>query len=102
MNNNRLLLEISNAIRELNCEIINPEIPELTLAGIKPVMAMVARSRAAYLKELFDITGIVGEGHPTHDQISRLKDLRQTYQELVEASQALEGAIERGYLDIQQ
>ena len=42
MDNNRLLLEIDKTIREVNREVINPSIPELTLDDLTPVMALVA------------------------------------------------------------
>ncbi|MET0094716.1 MAG: hypothetical protein ABW120_14340, partial [Sedimenticola sp.] len=56
--NNRLLLEIDKTIRELNRDAINPQIPELMLDDLTPVMALVARSRAIYLRELFDVANI--------------------------------------------
>ena len=97
---NRLLLEISDRIRELNRNIINPIIPELTLDDLSPVLLMVARARAAYLKELFDIAGVVQENIPSPSQIGQLQSLRKTYEELITATQAMETAIERGYLDV--
>ncbi len=100
LDNNRLLLEIDRSLRTLNQEIINPELPELTLDGLTPVLAMVARSRALYLKELLELSNIVKEGVPSPKQIAKLTNLRKSYEELAKASQALETAIERGYLDV--
>lgn len=99
-NTNRLLLEMDKTLRELNRAIINPAIPELSLADLAPIMTMTAHARAAYLKELFDIAQVVGEGTLSPDQIQKLRSLREGYDELVKASQALETAMERGYLDI--
>jgi len=99
--NNRLLLEMDRTIRELNRSCINPAIPELTTEDLAPVMALVARARAAYLKEMFDITAVVGDGLPSPDQIRQLRNLRLTFEELVAGTQALETAIQRGYLDVQ-
>ncbi|MES9843328.1 MAG: hypothetical protein ABW162_05955 [Candidatus Sedimenticola sp. PURPLELP] len=99
--NNRLLLEIDKTIRELNRDIINPQIPQLMLDDLAPVMAMVARSRATYLKELFDLANVVGEGQPSPDQVRQLRQLREAYEELVAGAQSLETAIQRGYLDVQ-
>jgi hypothetical protein len=101
LNNNRLLLEINSRIRELNRNIINPVIPELALDDLGPVLKLVAMARAAYLKELFDLAGIVGDQIPSHGQVTQLNHLRNTYEELVTGVQALESAIERGYLDVQ-
>ena len=100
ISNNRLLLEISNKIRELNHSTINPVIPDLTLDDLNPVLNLVARARAAYLKELFDIAGVVDNESPSPSQIKQLNQLRTTYEELVIGVQALETAIERGYLDV--
>lgn len=98
--NNRLLLELERKITDLNKETINPVFPDIGVDEIAPVMSMVARSRAAYLKELFDIGEISGDSLPTPEQIKKLRELRESYEELVQASQALETAIQRGYLDV--
>ncbi|MET0090485.1 MAG: hypothetical protein ABW068_10785 [Candidatus Thiodiazotropha sp.] len=100
--NNRLLLELDKALRELNREVINPVIPKVTISGMKPVMAMVARSRAEYLKELFDLSSVAGSDLPSPDQINHLRNLRLTYEELVAAAKALNTAVERGYLDVER
>ncbi|MCW8932830.1 MAG: hypothetical protein OQL19_21645 [Gammaproteobacteria bacterium] len=97
---NRLLLQFEKAVREINREEINPKIPELKLEGLNPVVQMVARARARYLKGLFDLSNVLDGELPAPEQIKKLKSLRETYEELVEASKALETAIERGYLDV--
>jgi hypothetical protein len=99
---NRLLLEISNGIRRINRETINPEIPELTLDGLKPVMQMVADARSRYLQQLFAVSKTAGEEGPSVDDIKRLKNLRLIYEELSSGARALQTAIERGYLDVSQ
>jgi hypothetical protein len=100
--NNRLLLEIDKSIRELNREVINPAIDKLMIDDLKPAMTLVARSRAEYLKELFDLASVVGDDLPSPDQITHLRKLRMTYDELVAAAKALNTAIERGYLDVER
>lgn len=96
----RLLMEFERALRDTNKAIINPEIDVLKVADLEPVLAMVARARAAYLKSLFDLAGECPEGLPDATQIESLKKNRITYDELLNASQALQTAIERGYLDV--
>lgn len=98
--NNRLLLELERKIREINRAIINPEFPHIGIEDISPVMRMVANSRAAYLKELFDIGKSSEEGTPSPEKINKLRQLRETYEEMVQATKALETAIQRGYLDV--
>lgn len=97
---NRLLLQLEQAIRVLNQETINPVLPELNLAGLNPVMSLVARTRANYLKELFDLAGTCTDSVPSTSQIDNLYTLRRSYEEMVAGAQALETAIQRGYLDI--
>lgn len=98
--NNRLLIELEKRIRDLNREIINPTIPALGVDDLTPVMQLVARARATYLAELFAITAAVDEGLPNGDQLNTLRRLRLTYEELLQGAQALETAIQRGYLDV--
>jgi len=101
INKNRLRLEMDRALRDLNREIINPQLPEMHLDDLKPAMAMVARARARYLKRLLDIAASDQE-LPDAKQIASLHAARVTYEELVTAIRALETAIERGYLDVKR
>lgn len=96
---NRMLLEMGKALRETNRGIINPQIPSLSLNDLRPAMELVARARAEYLKGLLELSK-VQKGLPTDDEIEQLHKLRYTYEELVAGVQAMETAIERGYLDI--
>jgi uncharacterized protein YfkK (UPF0435 family) len=101
MSNKRLLLEISKSIKDLNQSIINPEIKELQLQDLRPVIEMVARARAAYLKEVFNLANTLEGKLPTTEQLKRLHHLRITFEELASGSKAVEVAIERGYLDVE-
>ena len=96
----RLLLQLEQAIRALNQEVINPMLPELTVDSLNPVMSMVARTRALYLKELFELAGSCEESGPDAAQIDHLRSLRLSFEEMVAGAQALETAIGRGYLDV--
>jgi len=99
--NNRLLLELETAMREINQQVINPKIHDVTPDSLKPIMFMVAQSRAAYLGALFELASSMDETTaPKPEQVKKLKLLRLTYEELVSGVQALETAIDRGYLDI--
>lgn len=97
---NRLLLQLEQTIKTLNQETINPVLPKLTLAGLNPVMSMVARTRAAYLKALFDLSSSCSSSPPDSAQIGEIRNLREAYEEMVAGAQALETAISRGYLDV--
>lgn len=98
--NNRLLLELEKFRRDINRGVINPEMPELSLEDLKPVLTMIAHTRASYLRELIDIARLCPESGPSPDQIRHLKHCRDTYEELVAAMNALETAIQRDYLDV--
>ena len=100
MNNNRLLLELEQAIRTINREVINPVIPELTIKGLCPVLKMAASARANYLKMLLELSKEINDAQLTPDQIEKLQTLRVTYDECVAGAQALETAIQREYLDV--
>jgi len=104
IDNNRLLLEISKQVREINRETINPEIPEIKQDDLNPIIKLVAKARAVYVKEVFDISHMSDEDDilPSKDQIRHLKNLRESYDELLQAAHAVETAIERGYLDVQK
>lgn len=96
----RLLLEYERAMRDTNKAIINPQIAVLKVSDLEPVLAMVARARAAYLKSLFELADVCPSGLPDESQVAELKTRRDAYDELLKASQALQTAIERGYLDV--
>lgn len=98
---NRLLLQIERAMRAINQETIQPILPQLTLADLNPLITMVARSRAAYLKHLFDLAASSGESGPTNAEIEQLRALRSSYEEQVAGVQSLETAIQRGYLAVE-
>ncbi|MEO1081849.1 MAG: hypothetical protein AAFY29_19990 [Pseudomonadota bacterium] len=96
---NRLLLELEKIRRDVNREIMNPAIPTLSVDDLRPIVTMAARARLSYLQELMDITRLDPE-MPSHEQITMLARQRETYEELRQAVNALETAIERGYLDV--
>lgn len=100
IDSNRLLLELEKQRREINRSIINPAIPQLSLEALKPLLNMVAHARKDYLCCLLKMAEN-GNGHaPSSEQINELRTLRQTYDELVSAANALETAIQRDYLDV--
>jgi hypothetical protein len=96
----KFLLKMNSRIRKLNREIINPELSELTLDDLTPAIRMVARARAAYLKQYCKTAKTVGEGLPDKEQVMKLRDLRLVVEELVSGVQAVECAIEHNYLDV--
>lgn len=96
---NRLLLELEKIRRDINREIMNPAIPELSVESMRPIITIAARARLSYLQALNDISKLAPE-MPTQEQISLLARRREAYEELRAAVNALETAIDRGYLDV--
>lgn len=100
LDSNRLLLALEKSLRDINRGVINPEFEKLSIKDLNPVLDLVARARADYIKELFDMAAEYPDALPSPDRVAELKEHRVRYEELVSASQALETAIERNYLDV--
>ncbi len=98
--NRRLLIAFESELREINRQTINPAFAKLKLADLKPVMLMVAKARARYLRALYDTALKAPDNTPNAADIEHLTQLRHVYEELLKGSQALETAIEREYLDV--
>lgn len=97
---NRLLLELERSMRKINRESINPQIREVSIEDLHPLLSLVASARARYLKALFDLGADARDGRPSGEQFDELAKLRHEYEELVSGAKALETAIQRGYLDV--
>ncbi|MHA7878677.1 MAG: hypothetical protein ACX931_02725 [Saccharospirillum sp.] len=102
VDNNRLLLELDKRRRDINRDILNPAIPELSLEDLDPVLTMVANARLAYIQELLEIARMTPDTGPSVEQIKQLRNCRITYDELVSAVNALETVIQRDYLDVKK
>ena len=98
---NRLLMEVERTRRNINRDIINPCVRELTVEGLEPVLRLVANARARYIRTLFTLGNNAQERDPTPEEFAELTRLRKEYDELVNAAQAMETAIQRGYLDVE-
>lgn len=100
----RFLLNMERVIQEANRTIIGRTVPTLTDEAVVPVMHLIAKLRGAYLCELFMLAdecqgmGIL----PSPEGIGRLREMREAYEEVLAASQALEHVIDRGYLDVEE
>ena len=97
---NRLLLELERHMRSVNRAAINPQIRELTIDDLDPVLRLVADARARYLRAFFDLGAAVDGEAPGDAQMAELRRLRAEYEELMTAAKELEQAIQRGYLDV--
>lgn len=99
---NRLLLHYQQLFRTANKEFINPEIEELNINDLKPMVELVAKSRATYLKYSYELGKqyFNSEDYPTADELKKLRTLRLRFSELADSAQAFETCIKRGYLDL--
>lgn len=100
---NRLLMRFEQLLRAVNREVINPEIEELSLDNLRPLVTLVARSRAAYLKALYDMSKKYdgSADFPSDGEMQELQKLRSRYLELADGAKSVEISIQRGYLDIE-
>lgn len=99
LQSNRFLLELEKKRRDLNREVMNCEIQELSFENLEPAVTLAARTRLEYIRELLDIAQ-VADGLPSPEQVAVLARKREAYEELAAAATALETAIARGYLDV--
>ncbi len=97
----KFLHEVEQSIRAANREIIHGRIPELNRASFARFADLVARLRAEYLHAAFEVSRAEGHGAESSSQFSRLKEHREAFEEARMAFEALQRAIERGYVDIE-
>ena len=97
---NRLLMEMEHSIKVLNRDVLNPDIPELTMKGLEPTLRMVAKMRSTYLQAVLELAQASSDKNPSTKQIAELRNTRVCYEELANGAKALETAIKRGYLDV--
>lgn len=98
--NKRLLMELDKHRRDINQMTINSYIEDLNLDKLMPIVDMVAKSRAAYIGELMSLAANQSDEGLSEEQLEKLKSRRIEFKELVKATNALEIAIEREYIDI--
>ncbi|NND54252.1 MAG: hypothetical protein HKN56_04695 [Gammaproteobacteria bacterium] len=99
IDNNRLLLELEQTRKKINRATLNPEIKKLAIKDMEPILQMVADARIAYVTELIDLAAKHKPSAP--DDITRLTELHTRFKELVDAANALETMVRRGYVDVQ-
>lgn len=99
MESKRLLMEFEQELKTINREIINPTIDVLEISNLRPVLELVAKARGAYLKAFF-AAGANSSTEVSIEQFGELKQKREVFEELLQASHALQMAIEKDYLDV--
>lgn len=101
---NRLILQFEHLLRQVNRERINPVIEDLSIEDLIPVIDLVARCRASYLKHLYDLSKKYydTDQFPTSDELKKLKAYRNRYIEVADGSKSVEASIQRGYLNLKR
>ncbi len=101
---NRLIMRFEQLLREVNREIINPQIEELSIEQLRPIAELVARSRASYLKQLYDLSKKYNgtTEFPTEAELKELKVSRERFIDLTDGAKSIEISIQRGYLDLKK
>ncbi len=101
LDKNRARMAIEGDIRRINRDVIHGIIPDLTLADLEPFFRLVAEARGTYIKHLLDLTKHLKK--PLDDsEVRELGLRRRAYDELIHGAQAMETAIERGYIDFKR
>jgi hypothetical protein len=95
----KFLHEIEHGIRVANRDIIHQRISEITEQDVLHLAVQVSRYRAEYLAAAFELARHK-EKTPGADAIGRVRARREAYEEAVHAFEALQRAIERGYVDL--
>jgi hypothetical protein len=92
------LEQIERSIRAVNRETIHETIPELDRDSFVRMALRVARLRAGYLQ-----VALAAEGESDGETAAwarRLREHREAFEEARDAFDALQRAIERGYVDV--
>lgn len=90
--------QLEMAVAVANREVIHKQIPNLNRETFQQLAVMVARYRADYLAAAIRLSN--SSGANDGECLAALKQKRELFEEGRQAFEALERAIERGYVDI--
>ncbi len=96
----RFFQELEQGMRDINSEHIHALIPEITRETVLSLEVSVARLRARYLEAACAIDPDAKGDHPDPADVKKLRDLREAYEEVRKAHDALLYAVERRYVDV--
>jgi len=98
--NRQFMSDLQERIRDKNCAIIDPLIPDLTLEAFDDLIEATAKVRGAYIKQYFKIAKKTQDELPKAQDLQKLQGMREIYEEMSAAHRALEAAIEHGHLTV--
>ena len=93
----QFLEEMEKAVAIANREVIHRQIPNLTRETFQQLAVMVARYRASYLEAAIELCHASDPADA--ERLEELRQRRELFDEGRAAFEALERAIERGYVD---
>jgi hypothetical protein len=96
------LHEVEKGIREANVAIIHGLIPELGPDSFLRFATVVARLRADYLQAALHLSRAVEQDAARDEALGELRRHREAYEEARAAFDALQRAIEKGYVDMRE
>jgi hypothetical protein len=96
----RFLEEVERSIRVANRDILQETIPELNQERFVQMALRVARLRASYLQVALGSERDPDSAPGASAWATRLREHREAFEEACAAFDALQRAIERGYVDI--
>jgi hypothetical protein len=91
----KFLADVEQSIAEVNRRVIHARIDRLDRASFVALAGRVAELRASYLEAALAAVGSAGS-----EAFVALRQQRKVFEEAMAAFAALERAIERGYVDI--
>lgn len=96
----QFLHEVEQGIRTVNREVIHARIPQLTAESFERFARMVARLRAVYLEAAMVLVSRDEVDGLSPAAFAALRHHRESFEEARDAFDALQRAIERGYVDL--
>lgn len=96
------MMQFEQLLRKANRDWINPQIEALSIDGLTPIVTLVARSRARYLKQVYLLCQKyeASDEFPSEAELQELKKLRTCFLDLTDGAKSFEISIQRGYLDL--
>ncbi|MBI3709097.1 MAG: hypothetical protein HY246_15680 [Proteobacteria bacterium] len=98
----RFLEEVERAIQAANREIIHKQIPELNKDAFYRLAITVAQMRAYYLEAALRAASFGAAAPASAEAFAGLRAHREKYEEARQAFEALQRAIEQGYVDLRE
>ena len=92
--------EVEHTIRESNRDMIHAVIPVLDKDRLTALAETVARLRAGYLTLALRLTEPENAAGPSSGVLAELRASREAYDESRLAFEAVQRAVERGYLEL--